>query len=83
MQKKSATETDAKVLAARASAAERMRRSRHRRNKGMRCYTLELRDDETEALVGRGLLAKGEQTNRAAVLKTMYAFFDGTLGRAM
>jgi len=32
-----------KVQAARSGAAERMRRSRRRRGKGMHCYTLELR----------------------------------------
>ena len=44
-------------------------------------YRLELRDNEIEALVRRGLLLASEQTNRAAVIKAMYAFFDRTLGR--
>jgi hypothetical protein len=70
-----------KAQAARAGAAERMRRSRRRRGKGMHCYTLELRDAEITALVRGGLLGSGEQSNRAAVLKAMYAFLDQTLGR--
>ena len=69
-----------KVQAARARATERMRR---RRNQGMRSYILELQDAEIAALVRRGLLAPGEQTDRAAVLKAMYAFLDRTLGRPM
>jgi hypothetical protein len=47
----------------------------------MRCYTLEVRDEEIAALVRRGLLLPDEQTNRAAIIKAMYAFLDRTLGR--
>ncbi len=70
----------AKANIARARAAERMRRSRNRRRKGFRCYTLELRESEIAALVRRGLLAPDKQANRAAVLKAMYAFLDRTFG---
>jgi hypothetical protein len=49
----------------------------------MRCYTLELRDAEIAALVRRGLLTPGEQTDRAAVIKAMYAFLDRALGHPM
>ena len=83
MAKISAAPTPEKVQAARARATERMRRSRRRRNQGMRSYILELQDAEIAALVRRGLLAPGEQTDRAAVLKAMYAFLDRTLGRPM
>lgn len=71
----------AKNQIARNLAAERMRRSRNRRRKGLRCYTLELRVAEIDALVRRGLLLPDEQTNRNAVVKAIYAFFDRTLGR--
>jgi hypothetical protein len=67
----------------RALAAERMRRSRHRRRRGMRCFVLELRDSEIAALVRRGLLAEGEQSDRVAVVKAMYKLLDSTLGRPM
>jgi len=67
---------------ARTRAAERMRRCRQRRRDGLRCYRLELRDSEIEALVRRGLLLASERTNRNAVIKAMYAFFDRTLGRS-
>jgi hypothetical protein len=58
--KKSATAIAEEVQAARARATERMRRSRKRRRDGLRCYRLELRDGEIEALVRRGLLFPGE-----------------------
>jgi hypothetical protein len=70
--------TNAKI--ARTRGAQRMRRCRQRRRDGLRCYRLELRDDEIEALVRLGLLSPGEQTNRNAVIKAMYTFFDRTLG---
>jgi hypothetical protein len=66
---------------ARGGAADRMRRSRQRHRNGLRCYQLELHDREIEALVRRGLLPASEQTNRNAIIKAMYAFFDRTLGR--
>jgi len=80
MRKKSAGAKNEEITAARARAAGRMRRSRDRRAKGMRCYTLELRDDEIAALVRRGLLSPDGRTDRAAVIKAMYAFLDRTLG---
>ena len=49
----------------------------------MRCYTLELRDEEIAALVRRGLLSPDGGTDRAAVIKAMYAFLDLTLGHPM
>jgi hypothetical protein len=65
------------------AAAGRMERSRSRRGKGLRCYMLEFRDTEIVALGRRGLLAPGDQTDRAAVIKAMYASLDCTLGRSV
>jgi hypothetical protein len=76
-----ATPIVANTKVARTRAAERMRRCRQRRRDGLRCYRLELRNDEIEALVRLRLLSHGEQTNRTAVTKAMYAFLDRTLGR--
>jgi hypothetical protein len=81
MPKRSTAPIAEKVQAARARAAERMRRSRKRRRDGLCCYRLELRDGEIEALIRRGLLSPGQQTNRSAVMQAMYAFLDRTLGR--
>ncbi len=72
--------SDAKV--ARTRAAERMHRYRHRRRAGLRCYELELRESEIDALVRRDLLLASERTNRVAIIKAMYVFLDRTLGRS-
>jgi len=71
----------ANTKVARTRGAERMRRCRQRRRDGLRCYRLELRDSEIEALVRRGLLPASEQADMIAVTRAMYAFFDRTLGR--
>lgn len=81
MRTKAASVANNEITAARARAAARMQRSRDRRAKRMRCYTLELRDEEIAALVRRGLLAPEEHANRGAIIKAMYAFLDRTLGR--
>jgi hypothetical protein len=46
---------------------------------GSNCATTR---NEIEALVRLGLLSACEQTNRNAIIKAMYAFFDRTLGRS-
>jgi hypothetical protein len=79
MPKNSPAAISENVEAARARAAERMRRSRRRQGKGMRCYTLELRAAEIAALVRRGFLVEGEKNDRRAVIKAMYGFLDRTL----
>jgi hypothetical protein len=83
MPRKPAAAIAEKIRVRRAAAAERMRRSRSRRAKGLRCYTLEMRDSEIAALVRRGLLAPGERANRAAIIKAMYEFLDRTLERSV
>ena len=80
MSKKIARAIDEKTQIARARAAQRMRQSRSRRRKGLRCYTLQLRESEIAALVRRGLLSPDEQTNRVAVVKAMHALLDRVFG---
>ena len=41
--------------AARSAAAERMRRHRQRRRDGLRCFMIELRETEIDALIRQGL----------------------------
>jgi len=60
-------------------AAERMRRHRQRRRSGLRCFTVELRETEIEALVYRGLLKWEMRNDRSAIIKALYDFFDHTL----
>ncbi len=77
-----ATPIVANTKVARTRAAERMRRYRQRRRAGLRCYELELRESEIDALVRRDLLLASERTNRVAIIKAMYVFLDRTLGRS-
>jgi len=62
------------------SPAERMRLFRERRRKGLRCVTIELHEDEIDALVRMGLLAPEMRNDANAIIEAMYAFFDRTLG---
>ena len=64
-----------------ATSARRMRLHRARRQKGLRCLTVELREREVEALVAKGLLPSASRGDRAAIRKALYAYLDGTLGR--
>jgi hypothetical protein len=64
-----------------ATSARRMRLHRARRQKGLRCLTVELRAREVEALVSKGLLPSASRGDTAAIRKALYAYLDGTLGR--
>jgi hypothetical protein len=57
----------------RSLAAERMRRHRERRNKKLRCLTIELRETEIEELIRQGLLTLEARNDRSAILKALYA----------
>ena len=65
----------------RTRAAARMQRSRKRRRDGLRCYSIELRDNEVEGLVDLGLLPSAERTNNRSVIQAVHRFFDETLGK--
>ena len=65
---------------ARSLAAERMRLFRERRRKGLRCLTIELHEDEIDALVRMGLLTPEMRNDANAIIEAMYAFFGRTLG---
>ena len=60
-------------------AAERMRESRQRKRKGMKCFTIELRDTEISELVQRGLLDGGKRADSKAILEAIYRHLDATL----
>jgi hypothetical protein len=57
-------------------AAERMRRHRERRREGLRCFVIELRETEIDALIGRGLLRADARSNPTAVCQALYSFLD-------
>jgi hypothetical protein len=63
----------------RSSGAERMRRHRDRRQKGLRCVRIELREAEIDTLVRRGRLARDSRGDLAAVRKALHGFLDDHL----
>ena len=65
---------------ARSSAAEPMRLHRERRRDGMRCLMIELRVTEVDALIRRGLLNNDMRNDPSAIIDSLYAFLDNTLG---
>jgi hypothetical protein len=66
----------------RSAAAERMRRHRERRRKGLRCLMIQLRETEIDALIRSGLLKPETRNDPRAIRKAFYTFLDGTLGAA-
>jgi hypothetical protein len=66
--------------ATRTAAAERMRRRRQRRRDGLRCFMIELREPEIDALIRKGLLAAENRYDYDSVQSALYAFFDRALG---
>jgi hypothetical protein len=60
-------------------AAERMRRYRDRRNKKLRCLTLEIHEIEIDLLIRKGLLAAEMRNDLIAVRDALYSFLDETL----
>jgi hypothetical protein len=64
----------------RSSAAERMRRHRERRQFGLRCVTLQVRDGEIEELIRRGLLRADMRNDVHEIREALYVHLDRTLG---
>ena len=64
-------------------AAERMRRHRQRRQKGLTCLTVELRLTEVDALISRNLLAGDDRGDCGKVREALYRFLDSALGGSM
>jgi hypothetical protein len=61
-------------------AAERMRRYRDRRNKKLRCLTIELRETEIDELIRKELLKAETRNEPSAIIRALYAHLDLTLG---
>jgi hypothetical protein len=64
----------------RTAAAERMRRHRQWRRDGLRCFMIELRETEIDALIRKGLLAAENRHDYDSVQSALYAFLDRALG---
>ena len=60
-----------------------MRLHRARRQKGLRCLTVELREREIDSFVAKGLLPSNSRSDRAAIRDALYAHLDRTLGRSL
>jgi len=58
------------------AAAERMRRHRERRRKGLRCLTVQLRETEVDALIRLGFLSSGQRDDRRAIVKAVHGLLD-------
>jgi len=65
--------------AAPSPGAHRMARHRDRRRKGLKCFTIELRETEIDLLIRRGRLAGGSRADLAAVRKALHGFLDDHL----
>jgi hypothetical protein len=63
----------------RSTAAERMRRHRERRRDGLRCLTMEIRDTEIDALIGKGMLKADARNDPDAIRDALYVHLDRTL----
>jgi hypothetical protein len=62
--------------ATRSAAADRMRAHRQRRRDGLRCLTIELRETEIDALIGKKTVARNDTD---AIRDALYAHLDRTL----
>ena len=62
------------------AAAQRMRAHRKRRQAGLRCLTIELRETEVTELIRRKLLEAGVRHDANAVRRALYRHLDDTLG---
>jgi hypothetical protein len=64
---------------ARTPAAERMRRYRDRMRRGFFCLTIDMHENEIEALIQRGYLRVAHRDEIDAIREAFYAFLDKTL----
>jgi hypothetical protein len=72
-------ETLSAVQRSPSAAALRMRRHRLRRQSGVRCLIVEVREREIDALVRKGLLKSETRNSSRAITEALYAFLDRTL----
>jgi len=72
--------TSPAVTPTRSTAAERMRRHRERRRDGLRCVTVELREQEIDALARNGFLKADARNDPYSIEMALYQFLERTLG---
>ena len=61
------------------ASTRRMRIHRARRKQGLRCLTIPLSEAQIETLIHKGLLARDERADRAAIRRALYFYLDLTL----
>jgi len=57
-------------------AAERMRRYRERRRRGLSCIKVQLRRSEVDALIACGLVQPAEREDRRALAEALHRYLD-------
>ena len=62
--------------------AVRMRRHRERQRSGMRCVTIDIHEEEIDALVRRGLLDPQRRSRAGALTEAVRRFLDRSLSRS-
>ena len=62
------------------AAAKRMRHHRKRRQAGLRCVTIELRETEVTELIRRGLLNADARNDVHAIRNAVHRHLDESLG---
>jgi hypothetical protein len=62
------------------AAAQRMRAHRKRRQAGLRCVVVQLRETEIDELIRRKLLQADARNELNAVAQALYHHLDATLG---
>jgi hypothetical protein len=65
---------------ARSASAERMRAHRSRRQAGLRCLTIELRETEVTELIRRKLLDPVARNDAHAIRNALHRHLDESLG---
>jgi hypothetical protein len=63
----------------RRKVADRMRLSRRRKQLRLRCYSVEIHDEEILALIRQRYLPAERRADQGAVLSALYAFLDRNL----
>jgi hypothetical protein len=61
-------------------SGERMKLFRERQKDGLRCVTLEIRNEEIDVLIERGLLNDVARNDKEAIKAALYKHLDATLG---
>ena len=61
------------------AGAQRMRQHRLRRQNGLRCVVVQVRQAEVSELTRLGLLPAEQQTDRNAIAKALHQFLDAHL----